>query len=238
MSSSHSLIRVLSEFELRVRELNTALALEAARKSTLAAPNSPCGQRASALRLGYARRLWFLTPVPAEAFLHAGNRVATIAVQALRPILAARALFACRDAIRRCVDRQTKCALSLSIGPTAFAALQAHALTSTSGGPLPDDLTADGLARLGWASMLADGACAHPTLRRMVELELDFAAGRDVWQNVLTAERDTLLKASGVCADGVTRGRGGKAAATGTNATDAFFSIAGLLFPEFQWLFG
>ncbi|HVW50453.1 MAG TPA: type III secretion protein HrpB4 [Trinickia sp.] len=238
MSSSHSLIRMLSEFELRVRELSTALALEASRRSPLAAPNSPCTPRVSALRLACARRLWFLEPVPAQAFLHAGNRVATIAVRALQPILAARALFACRDAIRRCVDRQTKRALSLGIGPTAFAALQELALTSTSGRPLPDDLTVEALARLGWTLMLADGACANATLRRMVELGLALSSGDDIWQNVLASHRNTLLQASAIAADGATRGGSDKAAATGTNATDEFLSIAGLLFPEFQWLFG
>lgn len=231
MSSSHSLIRVLSEFESRAHELTAALADEASRRSPFAVAAVSSEPRTGALRLASARRLWFLAPVPAQVFLSAGNRIATIAAHGLKPILAARVLYGCRDAIRRCIDRRTKRALSLSIGPTAFAALQEHALTSTSGQPLPDDLTADALARRGWALMSADGACAHPTLRRMVDLGLALSAGDDLWQNVLAAQRDTLLQAGAVSA-GPTPGM------NATNATNEFLSIAGLLFPEFQWLFG
>lgn len=230
MSSSQSLIRVLSEFESRVRELTSALADEAARRAPFATPGVASERRSRALRLASARRLWFRAPVPAEAFLSAGNRLATVAAHALKPILCARALYDCRDAVRRCIDRRTKRALSLSVGPTAFAALQAHALASTSGQPLPDDLSADALARRGWALILADGACADPTLRRTVELGLALSAGDDIWRNVLeSAEHQTSLPAGAVPADGAT---------LGTSATDAFLSIAGILFPEFQWLFG
>ncbi|MGN6318447.1 type III secretion protein HrpB4 [Trinickia sp.] len=229
MSSNQSLIRVLSEFDARVRELTSALANEAARRAPFAMPGADSERRSCALRLASARRLWFLAPVPAEAFLSAGNRLATVAAHALKPILSARALYDCRDAIRRCVDRETKRALSLSMGTTAFAALQAHALTSTSGQPLPDDLTADALAHRGWALILADGACADPTLRRTVELGLAVSAGGDIWQNVLAAERHTSLLAGDFAADEVK---------PGMSATDEFLSIAGNLFPEFQWLFG
>lgn len=235
MTSSHSLIRVLGEFESRVQALTIALADEAVRNTAPALAVAPLQPRASALRLASARRLWFLAPVPAEAFMSAGNRIATVAAPALMPMLAARALYACRDAIRRCVDRPTKLALSLSIGPAAFTALQAHvqaqaqALTSGSDRPLPDDLTAHALARQGWALMLADGACGHPTLRRIVELGLALAAGGDIWQSVLTPGRNAALETVAAMADAVT---------PGANGTDAFFSIAGYLFPEFQWLFG
>ncbi|HTH75432.1 MAG TPA: type III secretion protein HrpB4 [Trinickia sp.] len=229
MSSNQLLIRVLSEFDSRVRELTSALADEAARRAPFAVPGAASERRSWALRLASARRLWFLAPVPADAFLSAGNRLATVAAHALKPILSARALYDCRDAIRRCVDRETKRALSLSIGPVAFAALQAHAMTSTSGQPLPDDLTADALAHRGWALILTDGACADPTLRRTVELGLALSAGGDIWQNVLAGERDTSLIAGAFAADG---------AKPGTSATDEFLSIAGILFPEVQWLFG
>ncbi|PMS22046.1 hypothetical protein C0Z18_05890 [Trinickia dabaoshanensis] len=229
MSSNQSLIRVLSEFESRVHELTSALADEAARRAPFAMPSALAGRRTSSLRFASARRLWFLAPVPADAFLSTGNRIATVAAHALKPILSARALYDCRDAIRRCVDRQTKRALSLSIGPTAFAALQEQALTSTSGQPLPDDLSADALAHRGWALMLADGACADPTLRRTVELGLKLSTEGDIWQHVLAAEAHTSLEAGAVA-------RGGPK--PGTSATDEFLSIAGILFPEFQWLFG
>lgn len=235
MNPSESLIRALSEFESRVQELTEALADEAARRSPLAMPASSAERRACASRLARARRLWFLAPVPADAFLSAGNRVATLAAHSLKPILAARALYGCRDAIRRCIDRQTKRALSLSIGPTAFAALQERALTATTGQPLPDDLAVDTLARRGWALMLEDGACTNATLRRIVELSLELSAGGDIWQNVLAASRNTSLQAGEVIADRV---KPGTNATNATNATDEFLSIAGILFPEFQWLFG
>ena len=229
MNSSHSLIRVLTEFESRVQELTSALADEAARRAPFAMRSAASERRSCALRLAWARRLWFLAPVPADAFLSTGNRIATVAAHALKPILSARALYECRDAIRRCVDRQTKRALSLSVGPAAFAALQEQALASTSGQPLPDDLTADALAHRGWSLILADGACADPTLRRTVELGLTLSAGGDIWQHVLAAAPHTSRLA------GAAAGAGPK---PDTSATDEFLSIAGILFPEFQWLFG
>lgn len=82
--------------------------------------------------------------------------------------------------------------------------------------------------------MLADGACAHATLRHMVELGFALAGGGELWQRALIA-RD------GLSAQGTASGRRGEASSTGMTSatgTDAFLSIAGLLFPEFQWLFG
>jgi hypothetical protein len=228
MSSIHPLIRVLSEFESRVQELTAALVLAGAQGSPYAASNAPAPPRAMASRMASARSLWFVAPVPMEAFLRTGNRMAVVAIDTLKPMLAARALFSCRDAIRRCIDRDTKRALTLSVGPTALAALQERMSICPSGQALPDDLSTDALARQGWALMLADGACAHATLRHMVELGIALAGGGDLWQRALVS-RDGLSVQEAASA------RRGEPAPTGT---DAFLSIAGLLFPEFQWLFG
>jgi hypothetical protein len=231
MSTHHSLIRVLSEFDSRVHELTAALAAAAGRHSPSDVSKARQKAPAMALRMASIRRLWFATPVPLEALLHARNRVAIVTAAALRPLLAARALFDCRDAIRRCVDRETRRALALSIGPAAFAALQERALTHPSAQPLPADLSADALAREGWALMLADGACANATLRQLVELGLEAASGGDVWQRALMFRQDASVQVESAS-------RQSTNASGCPTSTDEFLSIAGLLFPECQWLFG
>ena len=234
MSTSHSLIRVLSEFESRAHELTAALASAGVQSSPYKISAERVAPRAMASRMACARSLWFVAPVPMDAFLRAGNRMAVVAAPALKPMLAARALFSCRDAIRRCIDRETRRALSLSVGPMAFAALQEQMSICPSGQALPDDLSVGALARQGWASMLADGACAHATLRHMVEFGLVLADGGDVWRHALTSSESVFTQAQA-------SGRRSDAAATGvarTTVTDEFLSIAGRLFPEFQWLFG
>ena len=241
MSTHHSLIRVLSEFDSRVHELTAALAGAAGRHSSGAVAQAP--PRAMALRVASVRRLWFVEPVPLETLLHARNRVAIVAAAALRPLLAARALFACRDAIRRCVDRETRRALALSIGPIAFAALQERALTQPSTDALPSDLSVDALARQGWTLMLADGACANPTLRQLVELGLEAAAGGDVWRRALVSREDVPVQVESVARHSTRAGAHADTnacsiAITTATATDEFLSIAGFLFPEYQWLFG
>jgi hypothetical protein len=240
MSTSHSLMRVLSEFEARVHELTAALALAGAQGSPYAASPTRAQPRAMASRMAAARALWFVAPVPMEAFLRAGNRMAIVAAHALRPMLAARALFSCRDAIRRCIDRETRRSLTLSVGPTALAALQERMSICATAEALPHDLSVDALARRGWALMLADGVCANATLRHVVELGLVCAAGGDVWQRALTLREAPSVRetvSSRVDAPR-TDGANTASAAHATTDTDAFLSIAGLLFPEFQWLFG
>jgi hypothetical protein len=231
MTTSHPLIRVLSEFEARVHELTAALALAGAQGSPYAASNPHRHPRAMVSRMAAARGLWFVAPVPMDVFLRAGNRMATVAAHALRPMLAARALYSCRDAIRRCIDRETRRSLALSVGPTAFAVLQEPVSICHGPQALPCDLSTDALARRGWALMLADGVCADATLRHIVELGLVMAAGGDIWQRALSLRDD-------LCAQAAAPGRRTEAALRGPTATDEFLSIAGLLFPEFQWLFG
>ena len=231
MTSIHPLIRVLSEFESRAQELTVALVRAAELGSPYAASKQPAHPRAVASRMASARSLWFVAPVPMDAFLRAGNRMAVVAIDALKPMLAARALFSCRDAIRRCIDRETRRALALSVGPTAFAGLQERMSICPSGQALPDDLSRDALARQGWTLMLADGACAHATLRHMVELGFALAGGGELWQRALIS-RDSLS------AQATASGRRGEVTTTNATGTDEFLSIAGLLFPEFQWLFG
>jgi hypothetical protein len=230
MSAAHPLIRMLSAFEARVRELTEVLgdaSHEPSPERVLAAPWIEA--HAHALRAEAARRIWFAVPVPLAAFLEPGNRMAILAPDALRRLLAARALFACRDAVRRCVDRRVRGALAASVGPDALAALAAVPATrGAADHVLPEDVSPDALARDGWRALAAIGACGHPSLRNLIELSLAVASD-DAQQATGFAQLST---------------HGGDARAPGPAASESktemtrFFSAAGGIFPELQWLFG
>ena len=119
--------------------------------------------RALALRISATRRLWFSAPVPLDAFLHPGNRIAILEPPALGRVLAARALIRCQDSIRRCIDRDRRRALALAVGEAALGQLQDRPAATACGEPLPEDLAADVLARRGWQMILDDGACGNAT---------------------------------------------------------------------------
>jgi Bacterial type III secretion protein (HrpB4) len=232
-SADHPLIRMLAGFEARVLELTSALA----QTSTADGAKQPgtSEPRATALRIAACRRLWFSEPVPLDAFLHPGNRIAILAPAALRRVLAARALIRCQDGIRRCIDRDRRRALALAVGDEALAELQDRPAATACADPLPDDLAPDVLAHRGWQMISGDGACGNATLGNIVELSLARAAGGERWQRMLRPGADRAARAGVAGVAG--RGRAATPPA-GESDTSRFFSMAGDLFPEFQWLFG
>jgi hypothetical protein len=229
-SADHPLIRMLAGFEARVLDLTSALA----QTSTADGASEPrtSEPRALALRIGACRRLWFSEPVPLDAFLHPGNRIAILAPAALRRVLAARALIRCQDGIRRCIDRDRRRALALALGDEALAQLQDRPAATASADALPDDLAPELLADRGWQMISGDGACGNATLGNIVELSLAHVAGGERWQRMLRPGADRTARA------GVTSRAGAAKPPAGESDTSRFFSMAGDLFPEFQWLFG
>ncbi|RDV00434.1 type III secretion protein HrpB4 [Trinickia dinghuensis] len=237
--TDHPLIRMLRGFEARVLGLATALADssrapdEESRVPLHEQARAP-RSRASAIKVAAARRIWFSTPVPLDAFLQPGNRLAILAPEELRSVLAARALLGCQDSIRRCIDRGRRRALALALGEQALLRLQAQLAARALGEPLPDDLCADALARRGWAMIADDGACRNATLGNIVDLSLALAAGGEAWQRMRSARADEARTGDEPSLDARRpAGSGGEA-----GDTSRFFSMAGDLFPEFQWLFG
>jgi hypothetical protein len=230
MSAAHPLVRMLTAFDARVRDLCAVLgdaSLELAPAG--AADDAPADAHAQALRMQAARRIWFAAPVPLEAFIVPGNRIAIVAPELLRRLLAARALFACRDAVRRCVDRHTRRALLEGVGATAFAVLADT--PATDGGAadeLPDDTSPDALARRGWQLIAAEGDCLNPTLRNVVELSL--ASVSDESSQGADFTRLDTAQLGSVSSAGST--------AAGRDEMNRFFTATGRMFPELQWLFG
>ncbi|WP_206956630.1 type III secretion protein HrpB4 [Trinickia acidisoli] len=247
--ADHPLIRMLAGFEARVLGLATALA-QTVRAGDAdfdgATQAEACDRRALAIKVAAARRLWFSTPVPLDAFLHPGNRIAILAPQALRSVLAARALIRCQDSIRRCIDREQRRALALAVGEEALKQLQDQPVASALSEPLPlpDDLSPDALARHGWQMLSGDGACRNETLGNIVVLGLAFIVGGEAWQRMRFADcghprgQEHAGRSTDTTDIDVDRIRVDATLPQGPTDTSRFFSIAGDLFPEFQWLFG
>jgi Bacterial type III secretion protein (HrpB4) len=239
VSADHPLIRMLAAFDARVRDLCAVLADASPALAPAGAEGDPgTDVHAHALRMQAARRIWFAAPVPLDAFIEPGNRIALVAPEMLRELFAARALFTCRDAVRRCVDRRTRRALLEGIGPTALAALaDTPATHDGAGDALPEDMSPDALAQCGWRVFAAEGACRNPTLCNVIELSL--ASVRDESSQAVDITRPGATQAFG------TRGAAGdephgvrQRAAAGSDEINRFFTAAGRMFPELQWLFG
>lgn len=241
--ADHPLIRMLRGFEARVLGLAMALASadsppmrERDGRARASAPGPARESRALTIRVAAARSVWFSTPVPLDAFLRPGNRIAILAPQELRRVLAALALLRCQDSMRRCIDRDRRRALALALGEQTLERMQDQPAGAAFGALLPDDLSADALARRGWQMMADDGACRNATLGNIVELGLASVAGEQAWQRMRLA-RGKRAEAIDESRLDATPQAGGDASA-GTSETGRFFSMAGDLFPEFQWLFG
>lgn len=230
--ADHPLIRMLAGFEARMLELATALAQTSPAARVGAMQPQAFEPRALARRISAARRLWFSVPVPLDEFLHPDGRLAILAPPALRQVLAARALIRCQDSIRRCIDRDRRRALALAVGDKALAQLQDRPAATAGGEPLPEDLAPDVLARRGWQMVSHDRACRNATLANIVELSLAFVAGGEAWQRILRPGGD------GSAGAGAEKRSTDAPPRPCDSDTSRFFSIAGDLFPEFQWLFG
>lgn len=240
--ADHPLIRMLDGFEGRVRELAEALARSPAAKqarSTSASERDGADRdraagdaRALTIKIAAARRIWFFAPVPLDAFLQPRNRIAILAPQALRRVLAARALFRCQDGMRRCIDGRQRRALVSAIGAEALSRWHDEPAAPGLDEPLPDDLAADALARAGWRTMMGDEARGNATLENVVALSLALLSGGEAWERLSAGGQARTAATVGdtLPADAQPR--------SDADDTRRFFSLAGDLFPEFQWLFG
>ena len=236
MSADHPLVRMLAAFDARLRELCAVLGDASLESSPLgAADEERTDAHAHALRMQAARRIWFAAPVPLDVFIEPGNRIAIVGPELLRRLLAARALFTCRGAVRRCVDRETRLALREGVGATAFEAIADTPSSHGANALLPEDTSSDALARRGWQLIAADGACRNATLRNVVELSLasvsDESSQAPDLARLGTTQPDLM---DAVTSPQAMRER----AADGPTETDRFFSATRRMFPELQWLFG
>lgn len=152
-----------------------------------------------------------LGPVAPAAFTPTTHRLATLDKPALLVVLAARALYAHRAALARCVDGALLAGLRGIVGAPALAGLRA---AGADAAPAADDwprhATLLDWAVDGYVRFERDGAWGDPTLRRLVQVVLPASA----------------VAQSGVPADGPT---GDSAALTALLPT---------LYPELAWLFG
>jgi hypothetical protein len=118
--------------------------------------------------------------VPVDAFTRPGNRLGVLEPAALRRVLAVRALYARRTAVRRCIDRPALAAMRAAVGAASLHALQrAAARDGESTLPLPATLDADALVREGLLLLRADGCVDDPGIWHLMTLHI---AGD--WQRV------------------------------------------------------
>ncbi|GLU31317.1 type III secretion protein HrpB4 [Trinickia caryophylli] len=247
MSADHPHVRMLAAFDTRVSELclwlsdrwrDGAQSGATERTTTPMPPSAPGGHRmhAQALSAQMARRIWFAEPVSFAVFMVPCNRIALVGPPLLRRVLAARRLYACRDAARRCIDRRVRRALIDTVGEAAFAAIVDLPVgRAGADDTLPDhvaDLAPDALAREGWARMSADGVCAQATLRNMVELSL-LAMADTPWADCRPIVSALATQAGAPVPTPIV----GPVRAS-VDDTAAFFSEVVRMFPELQWLFG
>nr|WP_197071569.1 type III secretion protein HrpB4 [Massilia sp. JS1662] len=171
----------------------------------------PASELASQWRSAQLRVRLRLGPVAPAVFTPPAHRLATLDKSALLVVLAARALYAHRAALARCVDGVLLTRLRMLVGAPALAALRAVGAGVPPGrggdpAPLP------GAARLldwavdGYALFERDGAWRDATLQRLVQVMLPVGAE--------AASGDP----------------------TGDSA--ALVALLPTLFPELAWLFG
>jgi len=133
-------------------------------------------------RSAQLRHLLRLGPVAPAAFTPPAHRLAVLDKPTLLAVLAARALYAQRAALARCVDGALLATLRALVGTPALAALRAAGADSAPSGAATRllahatllDWAADGYARFE-----GDGAWQDATLRRLIEVTLPPAAAAD-----------------------------------------------------------
>lgn len=151
-----------------------------------------------------------LAPVAPAAFTPPAHRLALLEKPQLLQVLAARALYAHRVALCRCVDGAVLARLRGLVGAHALSALrdagadadgEHHAVAG-----LPGHLTLQDWAMDGYRLFDRDGAWSEPSLRRLIQLALPAGGG------------DAHGAPNGDSAD--------------------LIALLPTLFPELTWLFG
>ncbi|RFP09344.1 hypothetical protein D0T24_24470 [Duganella sp. BJB480] len=121
-------------------------------------------------RLGRLRAALRLAPLAPAALARPANRLALLEPALLWRVLAARALYARRAALRRCIDRAVLEPLRALLGADALQLLQ-HGEAGPGPAVLPV-ADAAGWAWSGHAMLLREQAWTDPTLRQLIALVL------------------------------------------------------------------
>jgi len=238
MSSADPMISTIAALDARMTALAGALVRSNDAPSPEGCATEGDATRARAIRIDSVRRIWFPQRVPLAALARPGNRIAALEPQDLRRVLAARALWDSRDAVRRCVDGKQRRLWTATVGREAFEALQEQPGACDGDVTLLESATPTTLPWSGWRKVRDDGICANATLGNLVQLSLALGAGGEAWQamqlpQMPCGDRSDPIELTQPWADG-----GLPCPIEVGKDTDHFFSIAGTLFPEFQWLFG
>jgi hypothetical protein len=118
-------------------------------------------------------RNWLrLGPVAPAAFTPPAHRIATLDKSELLPVLAARALYAHRAVLARCVDGALLARLRALVGAPALAAVRAAGADGGPAAPLPAHATLLDWAVDGYARFERDGVWSDATLQRLVQVML------------------------------------------------------------------
>lgn len=105
----------------------------------------------------WCRAAWLDDAVSADAFLRPVARICVAEPTVRRQVLALRALFARRSAVRRCIDRASLAAMAAAVGGNSVLAQlrSAAAEDGETALPLPLALDPDSLARDGVVRLVA-----------------------------------------------------------------------------------
>ncbi len=133
-----------------------------------------------------------LAPVPPAAFTLPAHRLALLEKPQLLAVLAARALYAHRVALCRCVDGTLLAQLRAMVGPHALSVLRAVAGPESVATPMPEHGTLAAWAAEGFQYFLRDGAWREPSLQRLIELALP-AAAVGAPQVAVSGDSDALI---------------------------------------------
>ncbi|WP_343732524.1 type III secretion protein HrpB4 [Duganella sp.] len=117
-----------------------------------------------------------LAPVRPDAFTLPAHRLALLEKPQLMAVLAARALYAHRVALCRCVDGAVLAQFRAMVGPHALSALRAAAGPESLAAPMPAHGTLADWAAEGYLHFTRDGAWREPSLQRLIQLALPAAA--------------------------------------------------------------
>lgn len=151
-----------------------------------------------------------LGPVAPAAFAPPAQRLAILDKPLLLAVLAARALYAHRAALARCVDGARLAGLRACVGAPALARLrEAGAGDGAQPAPLPGHATLLDWAVDGYGLFERDAAWHDATLRRLIEVVLPAGAAA-----------------------------AGDRAGERTEDSAALVALLPTLFPELTWLFG
>jgi hypothetical protein len=156
-------ISALRAYERRLRRLEVEL------RDVL--PGLPPPTATEGAGWTWLRELLAPQRVPVEAFMRPGNRLGVVEPALLRRVLAVRALYASRTAVRRCIDRRELSVMRSAVGASSLVALQ---LADTRDGetslPLSTFLDTQSLVQQGMLLLRADGCIDSPGIWHLMTL--------------------------------------------------------------------